>query len=108
MGQEMVSNDSYKSCSKQQIEEIRRNRIELKNMWCTEGGINQFINMADACCMFEKFGATDVEVIGARNLFVDICTALGLFDEEFIRRTLRQLKEYPDIPITGNNVRDDD
>lgn len=105
----MVSNSDFLNHSKEQIEGIRRNRIALKNMWCTEDGIQQFIALAKASCLFDKFNATDVETIGARNLLVDMCTAMGLFDEEFIRRMLRQLKEFPDIPvIRRENVSDDE
>lgn len=94
----MISREELLSLGEEQRKEVARNRRGLKAMYCTESGSEQFINMARACGLFDKVNVDEVEKIGARNLMADICLAMGMFDEDFIRLMLENLAGRPDLP----------
>lgn len=95
----MVNNIDFSTLNKEQLDTIKNRRVSLRHLYCDSvDGLDAIFDLIKGSKVFEKIDAKNQEEIGARNLIIDLLNDLGFFDEEFIKKQLKNLYSFPLVP----------
>lgn len=94
----MIGVDELSSMPKEHYEDLKRRRVQLLNMYCTEDGARVLMNMMRNSRVFDVVDPKDEALNGARNFVVCLLQEIGLFDEDYIFRCILGRQNHSVLP----------